>query len=170
MDGTTIATLCLVGATLALVGVTLWLVIETKGAAKRQLQVQTWLVMAKRFDSEEMKRARKTLAKAIQTYSADKHGKISETVMDFFEDVGMLWKHDHIDKKLVVESIGFYASRWWAAVQPYVYNERRRHKDDETIFADLEFLAKKTRLPHEQIDDAELKQFLEDEGRIALSS
>lgn len=86
--------------------------------------------------------------------------------MDFFEDVGTLWKHDYIDKKLVVESIGFYASRWWAAMQPYVADERRRHKDDETIFADLEFLAKKTRLPSEQIDEAELKQFLEDEGRL----
>ena len=50
MDGITIATLFLV-ATLALVVVTLWLVIETKRAVKRQLQVQTWLEMAKRFDS-----------------------------------------------------------------------------------------------------------------------
>jgi hypothetical protein len=168
MDGLTTATLCLVGATLALVGVTIWLVVETKNAAKRQLQVQTWLEMAKRFDSQEMKRARRDLAKKIQTYSADNHDKISETVMDFFEDVRTLWKHDFIDKKLVEETFGFYGSRWWAAVQPYVSNERRKHKDDDTIFADIEFLAKKIRLPHEQIDDVELKQFLNDEARLVV--
>jgi hypothetical protein len=175
MDGVTIATLCLaivtlflVVATLALVGVTVWLVIATKGAAKRQLQVQTWLEMAKRFDSKEMKKARKELAEKIQTYSANDHNKISETVIDFFEDVGTLLKRDFIDEELVVETIGFYGSRWWAAMQPYVSNERRKHKDDATIFADFEFLAKETRLPHEQIDDVELTQFLNDEARLVV--
>jgi hypothetical protein len=168
MDGITLATIGLVAATLLLVAVTCWLVFETKGASKCQIGIQTWLEMMKRFDSHEMKRARKSLAHKVRTYSADKHDQISETVMDFFEDVGTLIRYGHIDKELVESSLGYYATRWWEAMQPYVCNERRIHNDDKTIFEDLERLAKAMRLPHEQIDAAELKQFLDDEERLAV--
>ena len=49
-------------ATLALVAATLWLVWETRAASKRAIGVQTWLTLLQRFDSAEMKQARKRLA------------------------------------------------------------------------------------------------------------
>jgi hypothetical protein len=166
MDGLTTATLALTVATLALVGVTIWLVWETKRAAKRQLQVQMWFEMAKRFDSQEMKHARKTLAKKIQNNA--KHEEISETVIDFFEDVGTLLKYGYTDRKLVESTVAFYGTRWWAALQSYVYEERRRHGDDKTIFEDFEKFGKEMRLPDEKIDSAELQQFLADEARLVV--
>jgi hypothetical protein len=166
MDGLTIATLCLVAATLALVGVTVWLVVEAKGSAKRQLGVQTWLEMAKRFDSWEMRQARKTLAKKIQNNT--RHEEISETVIDFFEDVGTLLRYGYTDRKLVESTVAFYGTRWWEALQSYVYEERRKHGDDKTIFEDFEKFGREMRLPNEKIDSTELQQFLADEARLAV--
>lgn len=166
MDGLTIATLALTGTTLSLVLVTVWLVWETKRAAKRQLQVQMWFEMAKRFDSPEMKRARKILAKNIQNDA--QHEEISETVLDFFEDVGTLLRYGYVDKKLVGSTVAFYGTRWWEALQSYVYQERRNHGDDQTIFEDFEKFGKEMRLPDEKIDSAELKQFLLDEARLVI--
>jgi hypothetical protein len=164
MDGLTNATLALTGATLLLCAATIWLVWETKRAANRQIQIQTWLTMMKRFDSPEMKRARRTLATKIMNQA--KHKEISETVIDCFEDVGLLLKNGHIEKELVVSSLGFYGTRWWEALQPYILEERRNHNDDKTIFEDFETFGKQMRLSHEMIDTAELKQFLADEARL----
>jgi hypothetical protein len=166
MDGLTIATLALTGATLALCGATIWLVCETKRAANRQIQIQTWLEMMKRFDSREMKQARKTLAKKIKDQA--EHEEISETVIDFFEDVGTLLRHGHINRTLVRSSLGFYATRWWEAVQPYVLEERRNHDGDKTVFEDFETIGREIRLPDEKVDSAELKQFLDDEARLVV--
>ena len=166
MDSLTIATLTLTAATLFLCGVTVWLVCETKRASNRQIQIQMWLEMMKRFDSREMKLARKTLATRIKNHA--KHEEISETVLDFFEDIGTLLRYGHIDKTLVKASLGFYATRWWEAIQPYVFEERRNHNDDRTVFEDLETFGKGIRLPHEKVDTAELKQFLDDEARLVI--
>ena len=78
MDGLTKATLGLVAATLLLACVTAWLVYVTWRASRCQLRVQTWLEMAKRFDSSEVRRARRELAKQIQSYSVEGHDGISE--------------------------------------------------------------------------------------------
>jgi hypothetical protein len=164
MDSLTLATLALTGATLLLCGASIWLVCETKRASKRQIQIQMWLEMMKRFDSREMKQARKALAIKIRDQA--KHEQISESVMDFFEDVGTLLRYGHIDKTLVESCLGFYATRWWEAIQPYVLEERRNHGDDKTVFEDLETFGKGIRLPHEKIDSTELKQFLADEARL----
>jgi hypothetical protein len=166
MDSLTLATLALTGVTLLLSGATIWLVFETKRASNRQIQVQMWLEMMKRFDSREMKHARKTLATRIKNQAT--HQEISETVMDFFEDVGTLLRHGHIDKTLVESSLGFYATRWWEAIQPYVLEERRNHNDDKTVFEDLETFGKQIRLPHEKVDTSELKRFLDDEARLVV--
>jgi hypothetical protein len=65
----------------------------------RQIGVQTWLELEQRFDSVEVKRARKKLAQQLKSYSPNKHDKISETVLNFFESAGIACKSGCLDKK-----------------------------------------------------------------------
>jgi hypothetical protein len=136
---------------------------ESREASFRQIGVQTWLEFTRRFDSAEMVKARIELAKLVER---NEHTK-SETVLNFFEDLGTAYRLGYVDKKLAVETFGFYACRWWEAAKPYVEHERRRHNEDKTLFADFEKLAEALRLPNEVICDRELKSFLTDEASLA---
>jgi hypothetical protein len=84
-----------------------------------QIGVNTWLELQRRFDSKEMRRARKKLAEQLKTYSAAKHAGISEIVTDFFEDAGTLYKLGYLNKDLAESSFSFYACRWWEAAKAY---------------------------------------------------
>jgi len=92
--------------------------------SSHQIGVATWLELERRFDSEEMKRARKKLAQQLKAYTAAKHGKVSETVLDFFEDVGTTYKEGYLNRKLADSAFGFYACRWWEAAKAYVDHEQ----------------------------------------------
>lgn len=143
-----------------------WLSIkESREASYRQIGVQNWLEMEKRFDSSEMRRARQVLAQQFLSTTQD-HNKISESVMDFFEDVGTLYKRGMIDHDLTQSSFSFHACRWWEASKTYVDAEQKRHGEDGTLFVDFRDLAATMRMRGEKIDDAELKRFLEDEARL----
>jgi hypothetical protein len=143
---------------------------ESREASFRQIGIQTWLEFTKRFDSAETIRARVELAKRIRSYtpSENKHAKISETVLNFFEDLGTAYRLGYVDKKLASESFGFHACRWWEAAKTYVDHERRRHGEDKTLFADFEKLAGALRLPDEVIHADELSLFLTDEANLAV--
>jgi hypothetical protein len=143
---------------------------ESREASYRQIGVQTWLEFTKRFDSVEVIKARVELAKLIRNYTPNenKHAKISETVLNFFEDLGTAYRLGYVDKKLASESFGFHACRWWEAAKTYVDHERRRHSEDKTLFADFERLAGGWRLPDEVIHADELNLFLTDEANLAL--
>lgn len=160
------ATVALAVATTGMALATFWLVSESREASFRQIRVQTWLELEKRFDSKEMKLARKTLARQLMAYDSSKHDTISETVLDFFDDAGSLYREGYLDKKLAESAFSFYACRWWEASKSYVDEEQKRHKDDPTLFEDFKKLAELMRQTGEKIDDAELKRFLEDESRL----
>ncbi len=156
-------------ATVALALFTVGLAIATfrlVSESRKSIGVQTWLELQKRFDSPEMVRARKRLAPQLENYDATKSGKISETVLNFFEDMGSAYRMGYLDKKLADSSFSYYACRWWEASKPYVEQERRRHGEDKTIFEDFQFVAEQMRLPDEKIDANELRTFLEDESQL----
>jgi hypothetical protein len=151
-------------ATLALVTVTLWLVWETRTASKRQLGVQTWLTLLQRFDSSEMKLARKRLVPQLSAYDRTKHDRVSETVLNLFEDVGTAHRLGYLDDKLADSSFSYYAVIWWEAAKPYVDEERRRKGGDGSLFEDFERLANKMR--REPVTADMLREFLADEARL----
>jgi len=151
-------------ATLALVTVTLWLVWETRTASKRQLGVQTWLTLLQRFDSSEMKLARKRLVPQLSAYDRTKHDRVSETVLILFEDVGTAHRLGYLDDKLADSSFSYYAVIWWEAAKPYVDEERRRKGGDGSLFEDFERLANKMR--REPVTADMLREFLADEARL----
>lgn len=113
-----------------------------------------------------MIQARKKLAPQFDKFDSKKTNRISETVLTFFEDVGIAYKNGYLDKKLADSSFGFYACRWWEAAKPYIDQERRRHGEDKTIFEDFEFVAGQMRHPDERIDANELDGFLKDESGL----
>jgi hypothetical protein len=153
-------------ATAAMAIATFWLVCESRRASFRQIGVQTWLELEQRFDSDGMKRARKKLAQQLKAYSPNKHDKISETVLNFFESVGIAYKSKYLDRKLADSSFSFHACRWWEAVKPYVDQEQKRHDEDDSLFEDFKDLAELMRRPDEKIDDVEQRRFLDDEERL----
>jgi hypothetical protein len=142
---------------------------ESREASFRQISVQMWLEFQKRFDAREMLSARKTLATQLSSKTLAKGGRISETVLNFFEDLGIAYEKGYVEKELAEDSFGFYLCRWWELLKSYVDEERKRHKEDETLFANFEKLAGKVRLPDEKIDDRELQLFLEDEAKLITS-
>ena len=110
--------------------------------------------------------ARKKFAQQLKTYAVAKHDKISETVLNFFESVGIIYKEGYLNTKLADSSFSFYAVRYWEAAKAYVDQEQKRHGDDTTLFEDFKEMAELMRLPDEKIDDGEIQRFLDDEIRL----
>jgi hypothetical protein len=162
------ATFVLAILTSAVAWFTYQLAKESKESSYRQIGVQTWLEMQKRFDSNEIVNQRKILVGKMKNYKKSDHHKISETVLNFFEDVGILYKKELIDKDLTDSSFSFHASRWYEICKHYIDAERKRHKEDESLFEHFEYLANEFRKIHPEdiIDESELKIFLEDESRL----
>jgi hypothetical protein len=136
---------------------------ESREASIRQIGVLTWLELSKRFDSSEMKIERKILAQAFirdPKLPPHVHAKTSEMVMNFFEDVGVLYFEGHVDKKLAVDAFGFYACRWWEITKEYVDGERMLHNNDETLFCEFEKFATIAKSKKDLLDKAELQIFL----------
>ncbi len=151
-------------ATLALVAATLWLVWETRSASKRAIGVQTWLTLLKRFDSTEMKQARKRLAAQLGAYDRTKHDRVAETVLDFFEDVGTSHRFGYLERKLADSSFSYHAAFWWEAAKAYVDEERRRKGGDESLYEEFQDFAQKMR--REPVTADTLRAFLSDESRL----
>jgi hypothetical protein len=161
-----ISTLALAVFTAIMARATFKLANEAREASFRQIGIQTWLEFQKRFDSPQMLKARKVLAGQFRAKTHPKGERISETVLNFFEDVGVTYDKGYLDKELADDSFSFYLCRWWAVLKSYVDEERRRHNEDATLFARFEKLAACMRLPDETIDDRELELFLEDESKL----
>jgi len=179
-----IAEIALAIFTAVMAGFTAWLAWETRKLGKSssenstkqieawfktssdQIGVKTWLELEQRFDSEEMKRARKKLAQQLKDYSVNKHNKVSETVLNFFESVGTAYKMGYLNEELAASSFGFYATRWWEVTKAYIDQEQKRHGEDATLFEDFKYFAQKMRLPSEVIDDDEIQTFLDDEMKL----
>ena len=111
-----------------------------------------------------MKQARKRLVPQLSTYDRTKHDRISETVLDFFKDVGTAHKLGYLDNKLADSSFSYYATFWWEAAKPYVDEERRRKDGDQSLFEDFERFANKMR--RKPVTADMLQAFLADESRL----
>jgi len=159
-------------ATWALVAITFLLVLVTLGIAWRQseamradLKARFLLTFIDRFDGSRLRKARKELGRRLLANAA--RGQIEETVIEFFEDMGLFLRRRYLDEELIWSTFGFFAVRWWAACKGYVLEVRRVH-DDSTLFTDFEHLAKRflSRDAGAGLTEptpSDLKQFLEDE-------
>ena len=115
-----LATVSLAFSTWSLAKSTVKMANEARDASIRQLGVQTWLQLASRFDSAEIRRDRGKLAEQMEDYDASKHDEITEEVLDVFEDIGTVYKLGLINKELADSAFSYYASRWWETARTYV--------------------------------------------------
>ena len=135
--------------------------------AREAAGVQTWVEFQKRFDSAEMIRARKKLAKQMQDYTRSNDIRISETVINFFEDLGITCRLGFINEELADSSFNWYACRWYEASKAYIDSQQKRNEEDTTLFEDFKALAESMRMPGEKIDETAIKRFLEDEASLS---
>jgi len=90
------------------------------------------------------------------------HDEIRERVMDFFEDMGMLYRRNYLDREMIRDTFSYYGSGWWNACADYIMEERKRNGGDETIYSDFE----KLKDVFEDLPVKDTKEFLLDEIRI----
>jgi hypothetical protein len=104
----------------------------------------------------------------LENYNPSNHDKISDEVLELFEDIGTLYNEELLDKQLAASSFSYFAPRWWEAAQAYIIEARRRHGGDPTIFQEFQKFAKAMQHPGEKIDAGELTRFLTEEknGKI----
>lgn len=115
--------------------------------AKEQLRVNFYLKLRDQFDSLEFRKARQFLAQQLLakdfqqgSMRTPSHEEISETVMNFFEDMGMLYRRNYLDHEMIIQTFSYHGLGWWNACKAYILEERRRHKGDQTLFCDFEKL------------------------------
>ena len=108
------------------------------------------VTLTARFDSKEMTLAMKTLATQLENYNPINRDKVSEEVLELFEDIGTLYNQGLLDKQLAASSFGYSATRWWAAAEHYIREERRREGADTTIYQEFEKFANAMLQPGEK--------------------
>ena len=160
-----LGTWALVVVTLALVGVTFWMARSQARAVQDDLRARLQLQFIDRFDGPKMVKARKDLAHLLLAKASP--DQITETVMDFFEDMSLFLRRGYLDEELIWSTFGFYGVRWWAACGSYVLSERAR-QSDSTLFTDFEdlakrFLARDKKAGLAEATPSDLEQFLRDE-------
>ena len=160
------STLILAVATVVLAGATVWLAIEARNGTLRQIGVQTWLNLEQRFDSPEMKQARKVLAEQLDPYNPVLHDNIAEGVLDLFESIGTVHSLKLLNKKLAGSSFSWYANHWWEAAKPYIDEERRRRGDDKSLYSEFEAFVKAMRKYDPKITSEDMREFLKIEKNI----
>ncbi len=156
-------------ATAFLAVATFILAAVTHRGTSRQIGVQTWLALEARFDSNDMKRARKLFAEQCDPYYPPHHDKMSEEVLDLFESIATVYNEGKLDKKLADSSFSWYATRWWEAAKAYVDAERKRKGDDGSLFEEFENMASKMKKGDPKITSEDLAKFLADEKALKLS-
>jgi len=126
---------------------TLLLVIATIAMAWRQIKyakkgmfVSTLNIYLEKFDSQNMLWSRKKLADTLTT--EHKQSDIKETVIDFFESLGLLLRRKALDTEMIWSSFGYHTIRWWVFCKEYIETERLLEKD-KTIYNEFEFLYNK---------------------------
>jgi hypothetical protein len=140
---------------------------ELREASFREIGIQTWLEMTKRFDSEEMLEERSKLAQKYALFpQSPNYEFFSEKVLNFFEDVGTLYREGYINPKLTKDTFGFYASRWWEVLKGYVDYARKLRGEDKSLFECFEKLVETMREPNETINVDETKRFLQEERTL----
>ncbi len=114
---------------------------EAKEASIRQIGVQTWLEMSKRFNADELLTQRIELAWYLAgnrtSVSPQNYNLSSDAVLVFFEDIGTLISLGHIDKQLSEDTFGYYSRRWWKILEDYIFDLRKK-RENPTLYINFE--------------------------------
>jgi len=125
-------------ASWAIVFVTGYWIREQVRLGRKDLKVRLQTNYEEKFEGQTLISERKKLAE--QLLEQAQHEEIQESVMNFFESVGLLLRKGYLDKEMVWSGFAFYVIRWWSASKDYIFEERRIQNNDTTIFEDFQYL------------------------------
>jgi hypothetical protein len=104
--------------------------------AKALLAVQISVEFDKKFDSREMRQARRRLSAQLLN-----HKEVTDTrVLDFFDQLGMYADQGRVDKDTVYRSYSYWIERYWPVLKKAYVDDLRREKNDADYYADFEEL------------------------------
>jgi hypothetical protein len=115
-------------ATWALVLATVWLVRETIHDSQIQLRGSLHQGFTERFD--KLSAQRQQLATTLLAGKPPAR-KSYESVMNFFEDLGLYLRRDYLDEEMVWNTFGYHAAGWWGVCEARVKKERKEDQDPE---------------------------------------
>ncbi len=150
-----------------LVLVTYWTLLEAKEASRKQIGVQTWLEMQKRFDAPEMLMARKKFAADLESFKRSPTNNVSGIVPDFFEDLGMLYEKKQIDTDLADESFSFYVCPYWEEAKEWILQQKIRY-GYTNLYSEFEWVSGQMRGQGDKFDSASIAIFLDDEKSLEV--
>lgn len=135
-----IAALASCAAVLAALGV---VHVQNK-SAMRLTCLQIYMQIANKYRSPDMRKVRARLASRIlEDWNYD--GKLSdldETLLAFFEDLGVLVRMKYLDFSLVWNTFGYDVPIYWYKLERHVKQDRNEN-DDLTLYDEFENLSKR---------------------------
>lgn len=111
--------------TWGLVIVTGWFLWRQNKISREQLKIRLQLQMEDRFFFDpHMIAARRKLAEQILCHAP--HSKVQESIMNFFDTMGVFLREKYLNEELISESFSWYGTRWWTACKDYIEEENKR--------------------------------------------
>jgi hypothetical protein len=138
--------------------------------AKNQIGVQTWLALEARFDSNEMRLARRHVAQQLINYVnlPQIHDAVQEIVFELLESISTVYNLGLLNTDLAISSFGYYIANWWSASESYIKEERKRQGNDVTLYEEFEKFAMKMKNGCPQIEPAQVRRFLNAEATLRV--
>jgi hypothetical protein len=126
------------GIVLAVTFIAIWRQLSLQGSAAGYAQVTD---LSRQDVAEPMLRVKVELYQALHDGCEPAHVPFGAAsyLIDFWEDVGVLVRHGHIDRELLHETMGNGCRRWWATLQPFI--ERYRAEVGPRAAEHFEWLA-----------------------------
>lgn len=171
-EGVAFGTWALVAVTLALIT---WQVVAQKSAQRQTLFVQ----LSSEFRGATMVVARKRFAEAALKRATEcDPGSWDETMLEFFENIGFMVRHNYLDVPMVWSYFSYSIFGSWLASKEYIERSQRKI-GDETLFADVKWLydrileeeaaQRDLHTPAPEWTDDDVERFLKSETRLIPS-
>ncbi len=144
--------------------------------SRKQIRVRLYLDTKEKWDSERMEQSRKALASYFMDSplprSDEFYKQMKERVPNFFEDLGSILRHKLVDEGLIYDLLSYHVRAWYTVCKPY-FDWLQGKKKDTSLFDDFKGLyermvdleAKERKITRNQVElnEAEVKEFLEEE-------
>jgi len=111
------------GLVLAVTFVAIWRQLALQRSASGYAQVTD---LSRQDMAEPMLRVKVEIYRALHDGCEPAHVPFGAAsyVVDFWEDIGVLVRHGHIDRRLLHETMGNGCRRWWTTLQPFIERVR----------------------------------------------
>ena len=136
--------------------ISLWALRSESKRSRFSLGLEIILKMEERFNGEEMKKARRTAAKAL---IENKNFDATDDVIDFFEMIGLLTRKGTIDSQMVWFNFFYWIHRYINAAKAHIEAEQKK---DCTVWTEILHL-------HKQLLDIERSERNCTEKQLHLS-